>query len=55
MAAVKRKDISVALNICERNEIISSNMSPSYAEIHVGIFQLQQDTEKAAGQAIHFV
>lgn len=41
MADVKRKDVSMALNIYERNEIIYKNMSQRLSELHGGIFQLQ--------------
>lgn len=47
MADVKRKDANMALN-----ETIYSNMSQRLSE--PGIFQLQENTEKAADQSIRF-
>lgn len=55
MADAKRKDASTALNTYERNETIYSNMSQKLSELQIGIFQLQEDTEKAADQTIRLV
>lgn len=55
MADVKRKDVSMALNIFASCYFRWSHFTQRLSELHVGIFQLQQDTEKAAGQTIRFV